>query len=571
MRTLSIAPSRQSRSARWAVALLLGALVTAGCTDSNDPPNNSANGPVPVCEGFPSGGDATTLEPIGHTGGEIVDSHPADVETFNPLLGGFEVWEWSTALIFDRLVELNPDDGLPFANLAEEVPTTKNGGVSPDETEYTFKLRSGITWHDGEPFSAADVVFTYDILREADLGSPFTAEVVDRIQSVEAVDDLTVKFKLTKPVASFLTTNMYRIVPEHILADVPPAEIVESAFTTGDPSATIGTGPFAFEERRSADVFSLAANPDYFCGAPALDRYIFRASQDFTGGYLLLQNGEVDVHSLDSSAPITESNDQINIYNYESIFSTNLLFNIQRAPLDDQRVRQALMYAMDREALATATGGTSRVVDGALHPASFAFSEDVTPAYRPDLDRAKELLEEAGWQQDGDSWTRDGETLEVDLWTNSGNLPREDAAAALQQQWGALGVKVNVNTEDITTFQQRYEEGGDYDVSLLGFIHFFDPDDLNQYYSSTGARNYVGYSNPEVDRLLAEGLATTDIAERTEIYGQIESIVMEDLPIAFLWYNGNTKGVSTRVHNVLPNAVAMELNRWNAWSWWVDG
>ncbi len=149
----------------------------------------------------------------------------ADAKTMNPMLLTDTASGARTAVTFNALVDTSPDDGLPYPELAAEVPTRENGGISADGLTYTFKLRNDVKWHDGTPFTAKDVVYTYETMKKPELGSVRTSELNERVESVSAPNDTTVVFKMKKVVAPFLTDNMYGIVPQHILGSVPVADI----------------------------------------------------------------------------------------------------------------------------------------------------------------------------------------------------------------------------------------------------------------------------------------------------------------------------------------------------------
>jgi hypothetical protein len=231
-------------------------------------------------------------------GGGVVEVYFADATTNNPLLTTDTASNARIALQYPSLLGLDPDTALPFPELASVVPTRENGGVSPDGLTYTFALRRDVRWSDGTPFTAGDVVFTYQTLARKELGSPRTAQINDRIAGVSSPDDHTVVFALCRIVAPFLVTNCagagYGIVPRHILGGVPIEQIKGHPFSVGDPQVSVTTGPFTFGEWVRGEGATLVKNPRYFRGEPALDRYRFRVVKDSPAVAVALQTGEAD-------------------------------------------------------------------------------------------------------------------------------------------------------------------------------------------------------------------------------------------------------------------------------------
>ncbi|MDQ2848110.1 MAG: peptide ABC transporter substrate-binding protein [Actinomycetota bacterium] len=518
------------------------------------------------------------MQAIGHKGGTLVEGHPTDLESYSPLSGGAEAWEFTTALIYDKLVDINPDDGNLYPDLASAVPTQANGGISADGLTYTFKLRPGVLWADGSKFTAADVAYEYTLLRNADVGSPFTSSVVARISSVTAASDNVVVFKLRQPVASFMFSNMYGIASMKVLSHFPAKSLETSAFAKGDPAYTFGTGPFKFSSIKGGSAVVLSQNSRYFCGVPALQNYVFQSTSNFTSSLQLLESGQLDVAQISSSDVKAAKSAGLQTFNYNTLFSTNLLFNLSSGrATSDTLLRQALMDALDIPAIAKGAGGGISPTDAGtvvtpslIAPKSFAFGADPSLGGQQNLPAAVKLLQQAGYTKSGNQLVKDGKPVRLELWTIQGNPTRERAAAIIQQQWKLLGVQVDINTEDASAFEARYQTSKNYDVAIIGLLHSLDPDDLSQYYSGSGALNYSHYDNPSVDALLAQGVSTPDVPARNAIYGKAEQQIIADQPMPTLWFNGNVRAVSARVHNVVPNGIALDVNRWNGAWWWIS-
>ena len=444
---------------------------------------------------------------------------------------------------------------------------------------YTFKLKRDVKWHDGKPFTARDVVFTYQTMLKRELGSIRTTELAERIESVTASDDYTAVFKLKKVVAPFLSDSMYNIVPEHILKDVAVDKIKSDSFSTGDPARTIGTGPFKFKEWVKDDHATLVKYPGYFRGEPAIDEWIYKVVKDSTVVVSQLKTGEVDYGSVQKSL-FEEISRQPNVaaIKYESYSTTYMAFQLdpEKSPLfQDKRVRQALIYAIDRESVAKAIFfGLSTVAPGTMPPPSWAYAPDqIKTKYPYDLKRAEQLLDEAGWTKGSDGIrAKDGRKLAFNIWTGpAGNKEREQYITALQQMWRAVGVDATPKTEEWNAFLSRLNDTKDFEVYLSGYALGTDPDQSTFFTCDNykNGFNRVKYCNPRVDELMAQGVTELDQNKRKQLYIEAQNILMEDLPQVFLDYPQATVAVNKRVKNLIPNAINL---RWNAHTWWVtDG
>ncbi len=456
------------------------------------------------------------------------------------------------------------------------MPTRENGGISADGLTYTFKLRNDVKWHDGTPFTAKDVVYTYQTMKKKELGSPRTAELNERVESITAQGDNTVVFKLKKVVAPFLTSNMYGIVPQHILGNVPVDQIKSHPFSTGDPKATIGTGPFKFQEWVKDDHATFVKNPAYFRGDPALDQYIFKVVKDANVVVAQLKTGEMDFGGITESFFEEMSKQQnLNVSRYDTYSFTFYSYQLDPAKttlFQDKRVRQALAYALDRDALIRAIRQSIGVVaQGTMPVLSWAYAPDqITTKYAFNVQRANQLLDEAGWVRGADGIrAKDGKRLAFTLWTNAGNRIREQYITVMQAQWKNIGVEATPKTEEWNAFLTRIDETKDFEVYLVGFSWDVDPDQTTMWATESyeGGFNSGKYSNPKVDQLLAQGLSELDREKRKQIYLEMQNIIMDEVPNFIIDFPQALAAVSKRVHNLRPNAI---FTRWNTETWWVE-
>ncbi len=482
------------------------------------------------------------------------------------------------SLIFNALVATSPDNAQPYPDLAAEVPTRENGGIAADGLTYTFKLRNDVKWHDGQPFTARDVVYTYETMKKPELGSPRTAELNERVDSITAQGDNTVVFKMKKVVAPtvFLTSHMYGIVPQHILGNVPVDQIKSHPFSSGDPRATIGTGPFKFQEWLKDDRAVFVKNPAYFRGEPALDQYIFKVVKDSNVVAAQLKTGEMDFSAITPALYEDMSKQQnVKIERYDTYSFTFINFQLDPAKttlFQDKRVRQALAYGIDREALVRAILlGFGQVAQGTMPTLSNSYQPDkIATKYTLNTQRANQLLDEASWVRGADGIrAKDGKRLAFTIWTNAGNRVREQYITVMQAQWKNIGVEATPKTEEWNAFLARMDETHDYEVYLVGFS--WDPSDDQT--TMWGTESYNGgfnsgkYSNPRVDQLLAQGLSELDQEKRRQIYLEMQNIIMDELPAFIIDFPQSLTVVNKRVHNARPNAI---FTRWNTQTWWVE-
>ena len=534
---------------------------------------SSAGGSV----GLPSGGKYSTADPVGKKGGNVVEISFADAKTNNPMLVSDNASSVRIGIQFLGLVDISPDDALPFPVLATQVPTRENGGISQDGLTYTFKLRTDVKWHDGQPLNARDVVYTYQSMMKKELGSPRTSDLVERVASVSNPDDNTVVFKLNKIVASFIVSNGgYGIVPQHILGNVALDQIKQHPFSTGDATASVGSGPFKFKEWVKDDHATFVKNSSYYLGEPALDSYIFKVVKDTTAVVASLKTGEADWGGVPPTS-YDEMQKQQNVavskydtYNFE--FAAFQIDATKTTLFQQKEVRQALTYALDRDAMAQAIyNGLAIVAQGTEPTLSFAYApEQMKTKYTYDPKKAAQLLDAAGWAAGGDGIrAKDGKKLQFTIWTNAGNKNRESLITVMQQQWKAIGVDATPKTEDFASLVTRITETHDFEVAMLGFSWDVDPDQGTMWSTSAyeGGFNLGKYSSPQVDKLIDSGLTELDTAKRKQIYIDMQNAVLDDAPSIILVFPQSIAAVNKRLHNCKPNAVNI---RWNAHQWWVE-
>jgi len=526
------------------------------------------------------GGAAAVLAPrLAHgadapkRGGQVVVGLSQEPTVFNPLRPHIEVDRGVHFGIFDSLWRTD-EKGQFLPNLAVEIPSVKNGGISKNGLEYTVRLRKSVTWHDGKPFTARDVKFTWDLVMNPKFGA-YTKVGYDVIAAVETPDDATVRFKLKEPFAPFLTAwGDAWIVPAHVLEGAADPNTAE--FNTRSP---IGTGPFKFASRVAGDHLVLAANPAYHGGAPPLERIIFKYIPDLTVLYTQFKTGAVDVTGMQGiSAEFygeAKSLPGVALHLHHSPSVEYIYFNHGKPWFKERAVRQALYHAMDKRAVIEQVYyGVPKPIEGYLPSTSWAYNADL-PKHEYNAEKARQILDEAGWKVGADGIrAKGGVRLSFTNSTTAGNKLREQTQALLQQNWRAVGVDMQINNMPAAVIWGEFYVKSKFDTLLVGIQASVgdDPDCLNRIHSKyiaaeTGSgRNVSQYKNPQVDKLLEDGVREVDRAKRRTIYVKLQEVLRSDLAYLPIFSYVRIEGVKQGMLNYKPNSNVLH-NTWNMHEW----
>ncbi len=521
-------------------------------------------------------------------GGELVMGTYGDANYFMPPLTGDGYTYHTKYLIFDSLVRMDE-------NLEPQPLLAEDWDISDDELTFTFHLRDDVTWHDGERFTADDVWLTYHFIanpfsfsaktdyldplvgfsemsaRVDELDAKLDEEEIDDDEwtelvleayedwkdkdSIEVVDDYTICFHLEYPSGSFLTISTeVGVVPKHILGDVD--------LTTEDLSETeyardpIGTGPFKFVEWERGDHWILDAYDDHFAGRPYLDRVIFRVIPDETTRISELVRGNIDKAYTVPFAELDylEEQDNVQILSGPSLGWDMINFQLERHFFDDLRVRKAVSHAFDKaSAVDSIFEGRRPVAYGPFNPAfDWAHNPDVT-RYDYDPDRAKELLEEAGFEHGGE-WSKDGESMDFALRVGTGSTSIE-MCELFQYDLGEIDVSVDIEPLEEAAWLDAIFSAN-FDMMYFGWTGLADPDGYIytvHHSSAIGGRNVMKYRSDRVDDLFDKARMTTDIDERGSYYHEIQEILAEDLPVIYMSYYVNYHAVADGLKGLVPN------------------
>lgn len=507
---------------------------------------------------------ATTVT-IPEAGGTLREGIVGNPYLINPVLAQANpVDQDLVSLIFSGLTR--PD---PQGRIVPDLAT--HWDISADGMVYTFYLRDDVYWHDGAPFTSADVVFTVSVMQNPDFeGLPFLSEIW-RSVVVEALDSHTVRFILREPFAPFLDYTTIGILPEHILGSLDISALSQSAFN----AAPVGTGPYKLEEI-DAQRAVLVVNPDYYGTKPYIERLEFYFYPDAASLLEARRRGEIMAMSriLPEQLPLVQQDENLNLYS-APLSGYNLIFlNLDRAIFQDRNVRQAMMYALDRQKLVDEVlGGQGIVIHSPILPTSWAYDPNV-PTYKQDLRKARELLEEAGWfDDDGDGVRERGDLkLEFTLVTNEDAPTRVRMIEEISKQLARVGIRAVPQAVDWEELVGQHLRLRRFDAVLSGWQSLPpDPDPYPYWHSSQvneKGLNFANYISEEADALLAEARRTTDPNYRWSLYRRFQELFAEDVPSILLYQPVYTYAVDKSVLGVQIGPMITSADRFRTLAEW---
>jgi len=513
-----------------------------------------------------------TIEDAANEGGTFIEGSTLDLRSLLPMLWNDQPSFAFGATIFEAMIDVNPETLDPVGNLAE------GWEISTDGMNWTMYLRDGVTWHDGEPFTANDVKFSFDYYLNGDVGGSQTSSFQQKIDSVNVIDDLTAEVVTKIAVPDFLADlGAYALIAEHIWKDLDPKTAAQDPGATGqDAARVVGTGPFIFKEWVTGDHATSVKNENYWDGVPHLDEYVFKIVPDDAAAIAQLKTGEIDWYVGVPGTQVSQfDGSDVKVVDYPQLsftFYGTQLDTTHSTKFQDVRVRYALLYALDRQSFVdNIYNGYADVAVGTMPPLSWAFNPDgIKEKFEFDLDKANSLLDEAGWvDADGDGIRENGDQkLEFDMWTISGNEIFGNLVQAYQESWTQIGVKMTPQLEDFQSFVSRVTQTFDFETFLIGFGWGATPDQsamwaCNSY--GTGF-NIVKYCNPKVDDLENQALVEFDRDKRIQLYTDFQNLLLEDLPMVATEFGRGIDAYGNRVHNLYPAYTS----RYNLETLWIE-
>lgn len=487
------------------------------------------------------------------------------LSSVNPLLqDGTEVVKYTTSLEFLPLMELNKD--LEYVSqLAKEITTE-------DNKTFTIHLDENAVWSDGEPITSEDVVFTYLLWTSPEIGSVgmsmekivgtgddgYAEQGATSVSGVVAIDEHTVEITTKTEMALHSFINIFGryilTLPEHVLKDVPRADLLSYDWFN---APTVVSGPYFIKDVDLNHYVTLEANEKFFLGAPKIKNLnikVVAASQLLAG----LRSGEIDLVQQTTGAILQEDYDSvraldgIKVYDGTPVTNQSIFFNTER--VTDARVRQAILYAIDRQTILNdLLKGQGEVVEGFLASAG-PFYDDVTPvAYDPD--KAIELLNEA----EADGWDK---TTEYIFYVNSGDTTFVQIASFIAAKLGEIGLNIKINTVDISSLLS-VAGTGEFDLLAVQYTYApVDPHTDISWLLSKGG--WTRYQNDEVDQALDKTQKLTDMDEIIKQYRIITDITQQEVPMISAYIISAIGAVSNRLENAVPDVYGtfININEW---------
>jgi peptide/nickel transport system substrate-binding protein len=520
-----------------------------GCTDTG--PRDDAGG-IPEPQRY---------------GGTAVVSSLNEVNSMNHLASVDETsQELQNYVLFTTLIRY--DESLsPVPYLAESWDTVAAG----DGLALTFHLNDDVNWHDGTPTTANDVKFTFDRIK--DEATAYTrSSMLASYDSAIVADAHTITFFLNRHPGFMDPWRAISPMPEHILGDVPAAELRQHSFGAVDP---VGNGPFRFVEHQSGDRWVFEANEDFpesLGGRPYLDRLVYRFIPEPTTKFTELLTGALDVYIIVPPAQIAEieASDNAKIVTHENRGYAFINWNGRRPLFSDPIERRALTLAINRQDIVNVVrGGLGTLATGSIPPFHWAYDAELEPLpYDPAA--ARLLLDEAGWvDSDGDGVReRHGIRASFELRTNQ-NPTREDIMTLVQANLADVGIEVTTRVqEDQSMGRDIMGPQRNFDAFVLGLQTEFNIDDRRLFSCATpeGPFHWAGYCNPRVDEILGQVVEMSDRSQSLPLWYEYQEIIQRDQPYTFLYYDVRANGVSTRVHGVEMD-IRGELQ--SVHDWWI--
>lgn len=489
---------------------------------------------------------------------------------FNPLL--------NDTTYDDAVIDLTYNSLLSFdKNLNPKPELAKSYEISDDNLSITFKLNDNIKWSDGKTLTADDVAFTFTSL--ADKGytgskygyveklkgaKDYHEGSVDKIEGIEVIDKNTIKFTFAEPYSPGLTNlGSIGIIPKHIWGEVPIAQWKDKKDLLTKP---VGTGPYEVVSFTEGQDVQLKRNDNYFDGDVKTEKFILKVTNEDTATGELL-NGTVDV--IDASnlknKDIKElESEGMDVTSYDSNLVQYMGFNLRDKKFQDKNLRQAFMYALDRNAMVDKLlEGNGQVVDTPMLPSSWSYPDKSTlNNYKYNKDKAKELLKQAGYEDrdnNGIVEDKDGKELVVKLTYPTGNKLREQTAPIIQANLKDIGVKMELENMEFTALMDKVVANHDFELYLMGNNLSLDPDPKPYWHSTSAsdekgnsAWNISSFKNEKADQLIEQGISVSDQKQRKEIYSQFGKLLNDEVPWAYLYSQNIRKAYNPHLKDFKP-------------------
>ncbi|MFO7569488.1 MAG: peptide-binding protein [Smithellaceae bacterium] len=485
----------------------------------------------------------------------LVRGDIGDASNLIPILASDSASHSIGGMVYNGLVKYDKDMNV-VGDLAESWEITQSGLV------ITFKLRKGVRWHDGKPFTAADVLYTYLVTIDPKTPTAYGGDFM-KVKKAEVLDDYTFRVTYDKPFAPALISWSQAVMPRHLLEG---KDITQSPLSRHP----VGTGPYKFKEWVAGQKIVLVANDDYFEGRPYIDGRVTRIIPDTATMFLELRAQNLGMMGL---TPLqytrqTENNlfqRNFNKYRYLAFAYTYMGYNLKHPLFTDKRVRQAMSYAINKDEIVSGVLlGLGKPATGPYKHGTWAHNDQVK-IYHYDPVKARALLKEAGWADtNGDGiLDKGGKPFAFEILTNQGNETRQKCAEIIQRQLKEVGISVKIRIVEWSAFVTDFINKRRFEAVILGWTIPLDPDGYDVWHSSKTAPqelNFVSYNNPEADEMLEQGRSTFDQGLRKKYYDRFQEILAEDQPYTFLYVPDELIIISSRFRGVEPAPAGIGHN-----------
>ncbi len=492
-------------------------------------------------------------------GDTMVTANIGEASCLIPILASDSPSHEIAGYVYNGLVKLDKDLNI-VGDLAE------SWEISKDNLTILFHLRKGVKWHDGAPFTANDVLYTYKVIVDPKTPTPYSGDFKE-VKEAAVIDEYTFKVIYKRPLAPGLISWGTSVLPRHLLEgkDITKSPLIRKP---------VGTGPYVFKEWIAGDRVVLVANENYFDGRPYINRKVIRVIQDSATMFLELKRNTIDSMNLTPLQFTKQTNypafkREFNQFRYLSFTYVYLGYNLKHQYFKDKRVRQAISHAINKQ----------EIVDGIL----LGQGVEATGPYKPDMwvyngnvkkyDYSKEkalgLLAEAGFQKGPDGILRkDGKPFEFNILLSQGNSVRIQSAEIIQRRLSEIGITVKIRVIEWASFINEFIDKKNFEAVILGWtIPQSDPDLFDIWHSSKqGPKelNFISFENKEADELLVKARHTFDKEERKKCYFRLQEILAEEQPYTFLFIPYATLAIQKRIKGMepAPAGIGYNIDKW---------